>query len=149
MIVWCLVVVALTVCHQRTCSLHAWNLLIANLFREIFWKIEEAGRYSGRVRGHSSPLEGPWRQLRNQAGALQRSHGGGARGISSWTGCGGVGGGWQRCRCIGVRFELKWQGSCCCEMMGQQLCWNWLHNCQQPAFPLHPPKLSLLPPFFK
>ena len=53
----------------------------------------------------SSPLEGPWRQLRNQAGALQRSHGGGARGISSWPGIVGVGGR------VANAGAANWQGS--------------------------------------
>ena len=76
-------------CHQKTCSLVPPCMEPVDINQSLLSRFLEDGRRSrqvGRVRGHFPPLEGPWRQLRNQAGALQRSHGGGARGISSWAG---------------------------------------------------------------
>ena len=75
----------------------------------------------------SSPLEGPWRQLRNQAGALQRSHGGGARGISSWPGIVGVGGR------VANAGAANWQGSL--SDYGPHKYWAGFIIVSSPAFP--------------
>ena len=90
--VWCLVATLQTVCHQKTCSLvPATCMEPVHINPSLLSQFQEDGRRSrqvGGVRGHSSPVEAPGdsyvtetRPTKNLS--LQRSHGGGARGISS------------------------------------------------------------------
>ena len=90
-IVWCLVATLQPVIRKPAlwCH-HAWNLLIStNLYLAVFWKMEEeADKWVGSE-GTSHPLRAPGDSYVTETtneGALQRSHGGGARGISSWAG---------------------------------------------------------------
>ena len=89
MSVWCLVATLQTVCHQKTCSLvPPFMEEPVHINPSLLSQFQEDRKRVGGVRGHSSPVEAPGdsyvtgtRPTKNLS--LQRSHGGGARGISS------------------------------------------------------------------
>ena len=150
MSVWCLVATLQTVCHQKTCSLvPATCMEPVHINPSLLSQFQEDRKRVGGVRGHSSPVEAPGDSYVTETRptkklSLQRSHGGGARGISSWAGAVASAVVVGLATLVQPAFGPKWQGSR--QIMGQQIFskWSRLHNCQKTGFPVAPtPPLSL------